>query len=75
MAKRIELDSGLAKAAVWSGIALIVAMVRPFRPRRCTHILDAGCNLLRLDRDDGTGRGARSRQAAAQPDWRRQPAQ
>jgi hypothetical protein len=27
MSKRIELDSGLAKAAVWSGIALIVAMV------------------------------------------------
>jgi hypothetical protein len=25
MAKQIELDSGLAKAAVWSGIALIVA--------------------------------------------------
>jgi hypothetical protein len=27
MAKQIELDSGLAKAAVWSGIALIVAMI------------------------------------------------
>jgi hypothetical protein len=27
MSKRIELDTGLAKAAVWSGIALIVAMV------------------------------------------------
>jgi hypothetical protein len=27
MSKRIELDSGLAKAAVWSGIALIVAMI------------------------------------------------
>ena len=27
MAKRIELDSGLLKAAVWSGIALIVAMI------------------------------------------------
>lgn len=27
MSTRIELDSGLAKAAVWSGIALIVAMV------------------------------------------------
>jgi hypothetical protein len=27
MSKRIGLDSGLAKAAVWSGIALIVAMV------------------------------------------------
>jgi len=27
MSTRIELDSGLAKAAVWSGIALIVAMI------------------------------------------------
>ena len=27
MSKRVELDSGLAKAAVWSGIALIVAMI------------------------------------------------
>ena len=27
MSKRIELDAGLAKAAVWSGIALIVAMI------------------------------------------------
>jgi hypothetical protein len=27
MSKRTELDSGLAKAAVWSGIALIVAMI------------------------------------------------
>jgi hypothetical protein len=27
MSKRNELDSGLAKAAVWSGIALIVAMI------------------------------------------------
>src|SRR4029450_9059557 len=27
MANKVELDSGLLKAAVWSGIALIVAMV------------------------------------------------
>jgi hypothetical protein len=27
MSKKVELDSGLFKAAVWSGIALIVAMV------------------------------------------------
>ena len=27
MAKQIQMDSGLMKAAVWSGIALIVAMI------------------------------------------------